>query len=42
MNIRKNSIWLALDRASMRIVISEAPVGLDTPVEEHGSNYSVG
>ena len=36
------SIWSALDRASMRTVISEAPAGLDTPVEEHGSNYSVG
>ena len=36
------SIWSALDRASMRTMISEAPAGLDTPVEEHGSNYSVG
>ena len=36
------SIWSALDRASMQTVISEAPAGLDTPVEEHGSNYSVG
>jgi len=36
------SIWSALDRVSMRTVISEAPAGLDTPVEEHGSNYSVG
>ena len=36
------AIWSALDRASMRTVIAEAPAGLDTPVEEHGSNYSVG
>ena len=35
------SIGSALNRASMRTVISEAPAGLDTPVEEHGSNYSV-
>ena len=36
------SIWSALDRASMRTVISEAPAELDTSVEKHGCNYAVG
>ena len=32
------SIWSALDRASMRTVFSETPARLYTPVEEHGNN----
>ena len=35
-------IWSSLERAQMKNVIVEAPNGLDTAVEEHGTNYSVG
>ena len=35
-------IWSALDRAAMRTVIADSPQGLETAVEEHGNNYSVG
>ena len=36
------AIWSALEQASMKDVIAENATGLDTPVEEHGNNYSVG
>ena len=36
------AIWSALEQASMKDVIAESGAGLDTPVEEHGNNYSVG
>ena len=35
-------IWSSLERAQMKNVIVDAPAGLDTIVEEHGTNYSVG
>ena len=35
-------IWSALDRTFMRDSISSTAQGLETPVEEHGNNYSVG
>ena len=36
------AIWSALERASMKMVIVESPAGLETMVEEHGNNFSVG
>jgi ABC-type multidrug transport system fused ATPase/permease subunit len=35
-------IWNSLERSGMKDVIKENPDGLETIVEEHGMNYSVG
>ena len=35
-------IWASLERAQMKEVIVQMPDQLDTVVEEHGTNYSVG